>query len=159
MKSVSGVRSFNVTCFLSSFCDRKWSYTDGDRVIVRPFREHKRKVRAASSDGRLAEERTRGMRKSEVKQKWRWGACTPTHSGEGSHPHRGPGCFRRGNGATRRELGCGYRESESPGPLLVGGLSGLPSLSLVSASVKWEENIEHTVIQILLNVFNCPIEA
>lgn len=49
VKSVSGVRSFNVTRFLSSFCDRKWSYADGDRVIVQPFREHKRKVRGVSS--------------------------------------------------------------------------------------------------------------
>ena len=99
-----------------------------------------------------------------------WGRArwNRNEDGERAHPHtqerevthtEGQGCFRRGNGATRRELGCGYRESESPGPLLVGGLSGLPSLSLVSASVKWEENIEHTVIQILLNVFNCPIEA
>ena len=50
-------------------------------------------------------------------------------------------------------------ESESPRPLLVGGLRRLPSLSLVSSSVKRGQNMEHTVIQILLNFFNCPIEA
>lgn len=78
--------------------------------------------------------------------------------GKSSHTE-GPGLESRENGTMCLELGCGYRESESPGPLLVGGLSGLPSLSLVSSSVKWEQNIEHTVIQILLNVFSCPIEA
>ena len=117
VKSVSAVRSFNVTHFLSSFCDRTWSYTDGDRVIVRPFRESKRKVREVSSDGRLAEKRTRSMKKSEVKEKWKWGAWALTHSGERSHPtQRGQG-LKAGKWRHMPGIGVWLQENQShPGP-------------------------------------------